>query len=633
MVVIVASCAQTGAPVGGPEDITPPRVVEAVPPNYSTNFSADKIMITFDEYLDMGNFTQELIVSPPMEEQPVVKMRNKTLIIEFEEELKEDVTYTFNFGEGIKDLNEKNVLLNFEYVFATGPLLDSLSIKGMLRNAYDLAVPEIPLSVMLYNDLHDSLPLTDIPYYVGRADKEGNFAVNNLRKGVYKMFVLKDANNNFLFDLPTEQIAFLDSSIFVDAHYFREWLLDKGLYDSSELFPDTTSIAKELLPGDSLNIPTDSLLVEQDSLHHVSDSLKVVKPDFNSIYVDLFMFEEESESQYISDYSRKERNKLDLIFNRPLSDSSSFFPVFPSSLKPEDLIPEYGKKRDSLSLWLGDTIVASYDTIELGFIYTVLDTLHQHVYRTDTLKFTYREPKANKDKSSGKGKAKKSNSLSISNIRNQGKQHPVNDLVFSTETPIASIDPERFSFFNIPDSVDIPEEVSPYIDKNSLKKVRISKKWKEEGNYRIILYPGAITDIYHRTNDTMNIKFQIRPVGEYGKINLTLSGVEDTILIQIYKKETLVRQRSVYTSGLQVFELVEPDTYRVKLVHDSNNNGKWDTGKYLEGRQPEKVEFYPEDIKIRANWDHDLEYRIGSNNLNPDQRAKPKEEKELPLFE
>ncbi len=150
MVVIVASCAQTGAPVGGPEDITPPRVVEAVPPNYSTNFSADKIMITFDEYLDMGNFTQELIVSPPMEEQPVVKMRNKTLIIEFEEELKEDVTYTFNFGEGIKDLNEKNVLLNFEYVFATGPLLDSLSIKGMLRNAYDLAVPEIPLSVMLY---------------------------------------------------------------------------------------------------------------------------------------------------------------------------------------------------------------------------------------------------------------------------------------------------------------------------------------------------------------------------------------------------------------------------------------------------------------------------------------------------
>ena len=110
-------CAQQGAPTGGPKDEDPPVLLEAEPENYSTNFAAKKIMLTFDEFLDMGNFTQELVVSPPMDEQPEIKLRNKTLIIEFEEELKEDITYTFNFGEGIKDLNERNVLMNFEYVF------------------------------------------------------------------------------------------------------------------------------------------------------------------------------------------------------------------------------------------------------------------------------------------------------------------------------------------------------------------------------------------------------------------------------------------------------------------------------------------------------------------------------------
>ena len=189
-----------------------------------------KIYITFDEFIVLDNVNQQLIVSPPMEEKPEVKLRKKTIIVQFEEVLKDSTTYTFNFGNSIKDLHEGNKLLNYEYVFSTGDVLDSLSVKGTLKYASDLSDPEESITIMLYNDLRDSVPLTDIPLYVGRSDDSGVFSVNNLRPDVYKVFALKDGNNNLLFDLPTEEIGFLDSSLMVNAEFARRPLELKWIH-------------------------------------------------------------------------------------------------------------------------------------------------------------------------------------------------------------------------------------------------------------------------------------------------------------------------------------------------------------------------------------------------------------------
>ena len=231
MVILCWNCAQQGSPTGGPRDEDPPVVVESEPPNYSTRFEAKKILITFDEFVVLDNVNQELIVSPPMEEKPEVKLRKKTMVVQFEEALKDSTTYTFNFGSAIKDLHEGNKLLNFEYVFSTGDVLDSLSVKGTLKYADDLSEPEEPISIMLYDDLRDSVPLIDIPLYVGRSDDSGVFSVNNLRPDTYKVFALKDGNNNFLFDLPSEEIAFLDTSLIVNAEFARQLLLESAMED------------------------------------------------------------------------------------------------------------------------------------------------------------------------------------------------------------------------------------------------------------------------------------------------------------------------------------------------------------------------------------------------------------------
>jgi hypothetical protein len=606
LVLLTGGCAQQGAPTGGPQDEIPRLVVNSEPQNYSANFDAKRIEITFNEYLDMGNFTQELVVSPPMETQPEVRLRRKTLIIEFEEELKEDVTYTFNFGEGIKDLNERNILLNYEYVFSTGPTLDSLSVKGTLKNAFDLTVLETPINAMLYTELADTMPLKQIPYYIGRTDKEGNFAVNNLRKGVYKLFVLKDGNNNFLFDLPTEQIAFLDTSVLVDADYYRRILLESGVYDSTDLQPDTTALS------------VDTTGMSADSIAMVLDSLERLKPDFNSLFVDLFMFTEDPTNQYIMEYAREDRHFLDMVFHLPITDSFAYRPVFPPELVQEDLIPEFGLKRDSLILWLADTIVAAYDTVGLEFQYTVLDSMELPYTRRDTLMFAYREKSKSADKSKkNEDQQKKEEWLQVKSIRNRGKHNIEKDLLFTAAEPVGSIDPQRFELYIIPDTVEIPVEIQPYKDTTHLHRVRISHPWKEEANYKLVMYPGAITNIYGLTNDTTEAKFQIRPLSEYGRILLTLEEVDDTVLIQLFKKNSLVRERTITASGTYTFDFMDPDTYRIKLIHDRNNNGEWDTGDYLEGLQPERVEFLPKDLQVRANWDHELTYVMGSNNDLP----------------
>ena len=603
-VFFLIGCAQQGAPTGGPEDEDPPVVLETSPENYSKNFREKKIQITFDEFINMANFTQELVVSPPMEEKPIIKMRNKTLIIEFEEDLKEDVTYTFNFGEGISDLNEGNVLLNYEFVFSTGDFLDSLSIKGALKNAFDLSSPEPPIFVMLYTELADSLPLKEIPYYVGRTDKEGNFAVNNLKKGVYKMFVLKDGNNNFLFDLPAEEIAFLDSSVMVDAMYYRQILLESGVYDSTDL-----------LPPDTLQLPVDTTGMSADSVAMILDSLDQNKPDFNTLYIDLYMFTEKPVNQFISDYNRDKRRILEMLFNLPLTDSFRYQPVFPDTLSNEDFIADFGMERDSLTLWTGDTLVAALDTIVFALQYTALDTLGLPVYVNDTLLFNYRESSSKKKTPTGTGGQNKA--IKVSTIGNRGNQHPKKDIVLTLEAPLKELNSEMINLFVVPDSIDIPVEFNATIDSNHLSRVRIPFNWEEEGNYKLIMYPGAMKNIYGETHDTLIRSFSIKPLSEYGIVNLALENVTDTLMLEIYKKNNVYRRQKITSDGTYSFEYMEPETYRFKFIHDRNGNGKWDTGKYMDKRQPEKVEFIPRDLKVRANWDHDISYVLGSNDSPP----------------
>jgi len=205
-------CAKENSLTGGERDTIPPKVVEYNPPNLSTNFSQNRFEIEFDEFIQIKNLAEQLIISPFLEEPPEYSLKGKTLIIEWEDELLPQTTYQFNFGSSIVDLNEGNANSELLYVFSTGNLIDSLTIKGNVLTAIDNE-PLKGASVLLYRDSLDSLPLTTPPDFFAITNQEGNFKLRYLPDGQFKLFVLSEESSNYNYDGPPEIIGFPDKLI------------------------------------------------------------------------------------------------------------------------------------------------------------------------------------------------------------------------------------------------------------------------------------------------------------------------------------------------------------------------------------------------------------------------------------
>lgn len=203
------SCANKVPPQGGPKDIDPPVLLSSNPEMFRTQFKGREFTLEFDELFDLDNVYSQLVVSPPLLVKPKVKAnRNRLTVSFYEEYLKPNTTYNFNFGSAIKDHNEGNVLKNFSYIFSTGDFIDSLYISGKIVDAYSNE-PIENAAVMLYADHQDSLPLTTPPSYFGLSDENGEYKIANIKEGIYKFFVLEDLNQNYIYDQPSERIGFL----------------------------------------------------------------------------------------------------------------------------------------------------------------------------------------------------------------------------------------------------------------------------------------------------------------------------------------------------------------------------------------------------------------------------------------
>lgn len=211
-IILVAACASLQTPQGGPRDLTAPKVLEENPKNLSTNFTGKTIEITFDEYFKLNSEFTEVSISPAQEIPPVLKIKQKTLIINFKDSLEANTTYTINFGKAIQDVNESNVLKNYSYVFATGDQLDSLQISGKVisstdnKEVKDITVFIIPVS-------RDSIFGKKKPSIYTATDSAGNFSLKNLKEDNYRIYALKENGADRIYNSPNEEIAFLKDSI------------------------------------------------------------------------------------------------------------------------------------------------------------------------------------------------------------------------------------------------------------------------------------------------------------------------------------------------------------------------------------------------------------------------------------
>ena len=593
--LLLSACAVQVPPSGGPQDIAPPEIVQSTPPNQSVNFAGDRVILTFNEFVTLKEINNQLVISPPLNETPEFNMRGKNMIMKFNEPLLENATYNFFFGDAIVDITEATPLSAYNFSLATGPILDSLSIKGELIDAFNLQ-PVENAYVMLYDTIYDSVPYLQRPYYLAKTDKNGVFILNNLRDSEYLMFALSDINSNYLYDLPTEDIAFADSLIKPTFH----GNIMQMAAQSAQPLPDSLSSL------DSLNAQL--YLVTSDSLKiDISDNLTVNQPNDSLPVTDsvialpalpaytLYQFRERDTIQQLLKGSVVRNNVISLIFRQPIKDFS-FKPIEPVYENDDWSITSFNRTLDTLTvLWhspINDSLM-----VEVADNGVVLDTLYLALV-------------AQAKPVRGKPKTVKPTSLGMhSNIKG-AKIRPDYDVVITFDDPVANFKSENILLFA--DSVQVLPTIA-FRDSLQLK-IHLSHPWKQTIKYKLEIPDSTFISVFGQGNDSTTYKFTTLTEEETGYIRLVVSPkTENQYIIQLLdEKEVLVHEDFITGETVLEYNFLSARKYIFKAIQDLNKNGKWDTGNYLQRKQPEKVFYFPKDLELRANWTIEEEWGIGN---------------------
>lgn len=278
-ILVFVRCATPSYPTGGERDSTPPKVLSVSPPDSMLNFVGNEIVFKFNEFVQIENPQQTVLITPSPKEFPSIVARKKELVIKFKEALLDSTTYSISFNNGLKDLNEGNPLENFTYVFSTGPTLDSLILKGNLFFSETTPFPPNTF-VGLYKNLDDSVLYKQKPDYIFNLKSEGPFQFNNLKAGSFRCFALSDKNFNFIYDLPSEFVGFAKDIIIISADSVQT--LDLTLFKSLESKFRISNYSNTFTNGGGfieLNKPID--FNTKWALKESNDSLKILFSELN----------------------------------------------------------------------------------------------------------------------------------------------------------------------------------------------------------------------------------------------------------------------------------------------------------------------------------------------------------------
>ncbi len=570
--ILFGRCANQGMPTGGPRDSIPPVLLESVPEMSGINFSGKEVRLTFDEFIIPDRVSEELVVSPPLTKRPGIRTKSRSLIVTFNEELKKGVTYSLDFKNSVVDNNEQNPYPRLRMLFSTGDVIDTLRVAGMVKKGHDLE-PQEKILVMLHSNLNDTAVTASIPDYVAKTDDRGLFLFDNIKPGTYNLFAVNDANNNLKYDAGAEEFAFCDSLIIPSAEFTAD--------------PDTLAIG------------ADSLLIAGHTQF---------KPD--PVY--LRTFTEKFYDQFLDKSVRDNRYKCTFVFGESVKDTLAI------SLQgreiPDWYTLEYNPAIDSLTLWITDTLVARMDTLKMELAYFQLDSMKQKYLHRDTVSLTY----TGKEVSDTRRRKKDDETPRITqftltdNIKSTG---------FDLNTPIRLQTPEparEFDFSAIrltlaEDSTATPLKISPAVDTTEWRSWLIDFPWEPSTGYVLEIDSAACKNIYGITNQKFKKQFVTQADDFYGRIILNFTAVKDTILVQLLdnsKEEKVLRTLKAFSDGKVTFDFLAPAKYKVKIIFDTNNNGKWDPGIFSLKQQSERVGYLPEIVKVRSNWDNQYEWDL-----------------------
>lgn len=605
--ILIGSCAKVGSPSGGPKDNLPPVVLESYPQNGSSHFSGNKFTITFDEYVKIDEVSAKLMTSPPLSKKPDVSMKGKSVVVEFEDDLRDSITYTFYFQDAIQDLNEGNAIENFQYVFSTGDVVDSLSLKGFVYNSLSLDPPETAL-VALYRNVSDTAFTNLLPDYITNVLKDGSFRIDNIREGRYKVFGLVDQDNSKNFNISEESVAFIDSLIVISSET-NFYGITNDLDTINEVVADSQDVISDHA---EIYAQDDSTLIDKTK-------------SSNDKYIDyeLLLFQPEKTVRYMTSSTRS--SSYGLLFTLSLPpDSNNFDFVLPDA-SIDDYLIERSVANDTMFVWLLDTAFSNKQTIKPIVSYPFTDSIGNIVQKTDTVSLRYSAPRTAGNRRVALAPSA-TEIFKVSSNFTSGSISPINKLKFLADVPFGSIDTSKLVLYAVKDTSKTAIAFNLERDSIHFRELSFSANLIPGEEYLFIADSAAFFDVRDNASDSTSYKLSINTDDKYGKIILKITGYDGAQIIQLLSQKDEKIIREYYSSGKAEVEMpfIDKGTYKIRVVFDVDNNKKWTTGDYYTKKQPEPVSYFPEDIEVKANWEQIYDWDISSKNYKKNRVIKEK---------
>ena len=585
----LVACASIGNPDGGPFDEDPPVLLEAIPKINATNVKGRKFVLNFDENIKLEKAFEKVVVSPPQTEMPEIKYSAKKVSVELLDTLLPNMTYSIDFSDAIVDNNEGNPYENFAYVFSTGDTVDTLAVSGTVLNAQDLE-PVKGVAVGLHSCLDDTAFTKKTFERISRTDSRGRFTIKGIAPGKYRVYALGDANQNYIFDQKSEKIA------------YQEMIIEP--FAAPAVRPDTVW-------RDSVTIDTIRMV---DYIRFQPDDIV------------LRLFNEEMYMQQLVKYPRQDHHKIVMFFAAPNQELPKIEGLgFDAS---DAYLLEPSLKKDTLTLWFKDSLVYRNDTLPMTVTYKVLDSIGNMIDRTDTLYISARKKWETvkrieneileKEIKDFNKKAKKQVGYDENNppvyepptkvlpvrFSGSGTMDVNGKCRFRFEEPLMSIDTSMIHLSIKSDTLWVPIPFVFRQEKNSIRGYDIFAEWRPGETYLLQADSAAFKGLYGGVSKQFRQEMRCRDLDEYAVLYLNINGVGDNAIVQLITSDEKVVQEARTSGGRCAFYFLKPNTYYLRLILDENNNGKWDTGDYAKGLQPEKVFYYNHSLELRPMFEY-----------------------------
>ena len=551
-----SGCANTTTPPsGGPKDTIPPVITKISPLPGATNVNVHntKIRFTFNEYVKIKD-ANGIFLSPPVEKRPKAVIRGKSVEVTFESDLDTNTTYTLDLTGAIVDNNEGNPFPGYTLVFSTGSRIDSLCMTGLVQDCNSL-MPMKGVTVMLYKDHADSAVFLRRPVAAARTDDWGFFSIRNIQDTLYRVFAVKDENNNNLYDPETERVAFLDSLFRPNIMY------NDSLYELKKFDMKDTALCMA-----------------------------------RKTEVELNLFREKPSKQMIV---KKERVGLRTAYLTFMAPDAVIHDMRIKGLPREKLISQFNLQRDSLELWVNDQRKMP-DTLHLVLKYDKTDTTGKLRPTEETVKLAIgKELRAELQKQQRTSTRDRKHEDTIAVMTTVADPSTFEQYGYQIEFQYPVVesawDSLRFRSVN-PRQQELPGKVKVMQDSTNLRKYSIFPEEKLQIGFDYFLkIPHRIfRDVNGFYNDSTELKVTLPNDEKLSSITLELSSVKNKYIVDLLteKRDKVIRSFIVNSDSSVIFPYLKEGNYCIRITEDLNRNNLVDTGILLQHKQPEKVRYF-----------------------------------------